>query len=66
LAPSFEPKVTCRDPDIEVFVEALDPDDAAEDGLRQRDVGVGVHVGALATEVVGLLHADGHEKFLKI
>jgi hypothetical protein len=43
----------------------LTPDDSSKDGLRQRDVSVGVNVGAFTAEVVGLLHPNRHKKFLK-
>lgn len=53
-------------PDVEVLVQPLNPDDAAEDGLRQGDVGVGVNVVAVATKIVRLFNSNGHKKFLKI
>ena len=52
-------------PDVEVLVQPLNPDDAAEDGLRQGDVGVGVNVVAVATKIVRCFNSNGHKKFLK-
>ena len=51
-----------RYPEVDVPVEAGDPDDAAEQRLAEADVGGGVDVVLLAAEVVagGHPHRDEH------
>ena len=46
------------------LVEALNSYDAAQNGLRNGDVGVGVDVGAVSCEIGGLLDSNGDENFL--